>query len=212
MAPNLPHTIADYIRVGYANGAPTTILSSCPQQSQPDNSHLALVIGQGISCAKLRRMAKTGVDACFPQQFALHIYKYDDEDERTAYTNGHGCLLWIKIRSLGEMPEGIYVRGEICRAYRNAAQSCDIAYGGIPAKHRGHPAVQLLRPGTEIQFIHHGALADGPVYQLSDHSTGETYLPYVPKKLDGYSKENHLRLLSSIVPLSNFIPRIAAAI
>lgn len=172
--------------------------------AKPTNSrqNLALIISQGVSCAKLRRMAQTGIDACFPQQFAINAYKYNDEG-RVAYTNGNGCLIWVKIRSLGILPQGIYVHGEIFKAKMGATQTCDGLYGGFSSKHRKHPAAQLIREGTEIQFVHRGAMAEGPVYSLRNQADGTAYTPYIPEDL-GTSEDDQQLLISTMVPLYRF--------
>lgn len=175
-----------------------------------NRQNLALIISQGVSCAKLRRMAQTGVDACFPQQFAINAYKYNDEG-RIAYTNGNGCLIWVKIRSLGILPQGIYVHGEIYKAKMGATQTCDGLYGGFSSRHRKHPAAQLIREGTEIQFVHHGAMAEGPVYSLHNQADDATYIPYIPEGL-GTSEDDQQLLISTMVPLCRFTSGTSALI
>lgn len=181
-------------------------LSTDNQTASPKN--LALIIGQGVSCAKLRLMAKTGVDAQLPQQFALQAYRYNYRGDRISYTSGHGCLIWIKIRSLGLLPQGVYVHGEICKARAGATQTADGLYGGFMSRHRKHRVAQLLRPGTVIQFVHRGALADGPVYHLYDPATREEYTPYIPADLD-CNESDRSALLSNMIPLSSFAAQAA---
>lgn len=192
---------------GHAN-APTILSPEHAGCHSAKKRNLAVIIGQGVSCAKLRRMAETGIDACFPQQFALQAYRYNDDDERTAITNGNGCLIWVKIQSLGILPQGVYVHGDIVKAHVGSVQTDDYHFGGFPSQHRKHLIARILQPGTKIQFVHRGAFADGPVYQLYNPATKEQYDPYVPVALD-HSEADRIQLLKNMIPLSNFLKTTA---
>lgn len=188
-----------YDRVGHAS----------KPSAKKHRQDIALIISQGISCGKLRNMAKTGIDACFPQQFVLRAYEYKANGERIDYTNGMGCLVWIKIRSLGLLSSGVYVHGEIHKAHVTGARTYDATFGGFAARHRNHPAVKMLRPGTIIQFVHRGAMAEGAIFELSDPKSQERYLPYIPEHLE-CSDEDRFSLLTSMVPLSAFTAKTAS--
>lgn len=182
----------------------TDALIGPPRNTRSGNhDKLTFIVSQGVSVGKLTRMAETGVDACFPQQFAIQIYKYNSAGERTAYTGGNGCLLWLKLKSLSVLSRGVYVRGEIYKVCGNNAQTDLGVFSHLPTRHRNLPGIDLLHPGTEIQFVHRGAMAEGPVYELFDPAADKRYITHVPEHLD-CSSADRIQAFTSMVSLCSF--------